>query len=44
MDLTPAQKQAFRSRFEGIDAKVVQEHPAAKEMVEFVRRKARDVK
>ena len=44
MDLTPAQKQAFRSRFEGIDAKVVQEHPAAKEMVEFVRRKARDLK
>jgi TRAP-type C4-dicarboxylate transport system substrate-binding protein len=44
MELTPAQKNAFRSRFEGIDAKVIAEHPAARETIEFVRRKARELK
>ena len=44
MELTPGEKNAFRSRFEGVDAKVIQENPAAKEMIEFVRRKARELK
>lgn len=43
-DLTPEQKNAFRARLEGIDAKVLQENPGAREMVEFVRRKAQALK
>jgi TRAP-type transport system periplasmic protein len=40
IELTPEQRAAFRQRVEGIDAKIVQEHPQVKEMLELVRRKA----
>ena len=44
IELTPAQRDAFRARIEGIDAKIVQDFPAVKEMLELVRRKSSDLR
>jgi TRAP-type C4-dicarboxylate transport system substrate-binding protein len=44
IDLTADQRAAFRSRLEGIDARIVQEHPTAKELIELLRRKSKELR
>ena len=40
IELTPAEKTAFRDRIIGIDDKIVQDYPQVKDMLALVRRKA----
>lgn len=40
IELTPEQKAAFRARVEGVDAKILQEHPQVKDMLTLVRARA----
>ena len=44
IELTAEQRAAFRARIEGIDAKIMQDFPQVKEMLELVRRKASDLR
>ena len=44
IDLTPEQRQAFRNRLEGVDARVIQENPAVKDLVELLRRKSKELR
>lgn len=44
IELTPEQRAAFRNRVEGIDSKIVEQYPQVKEMLELVRRKAKELR
>jgi TRAP-type C4-dicarboxylate transport system substrate-binding protein len=44
IELTAEQRAAFRARIEGIDAKIMQDFPQVKEMLELVRRKANELR
>jgi hypothetical protein len=44
LELTPEQRAAFRSRLEGVDARIVQDHPSVKELVDLLRRKSRELR
>jgi TRAP-type transport system periplasmic protein len=44
IDLTAEQRQAFRNRLEGVDARVIQENPAVKDLVELLRRKSKELR
>ncbi len=44
IELTATERAAFRSRLEGIDARIVQEHPSVKELIELLRRKSRELR
>jgi len=44
LDLTADQRQAFRNRLEGVDARVIQENPAVKDLVELLRRKSKELR
>jgi TRAP-type C4-dicarboxylate transport system substrate-binding protein len=44
IDLTAEQRQAFRNRLEGVDARVIQENPTVKDLVELLRKKSKELK
>jgi hypothetical protein len=44
IELTAAEKAAFRDRISGIDTKIVQEFPQVKETLDLVRRKANELR
>ncbi len=44
IDLSADQRQAFRNRLEGVDARVIQENPAVKDLVELLRRKSKELR
>jgi TRAP-type C4-dicarboxylate transport system substrate-binding protein len=44
IDLTADERQAFRNRLEGVDSRVIQENPAVKDLVEFLRRKSKELR
>ena len=44
IELTAEQRQAFRARLEGVDARVIQENPSVKDLVELLRRKSRELR
>jgi TRAP-type C4-dicarboxylate transport system substrate-binding protein len=44
IELTAEQRATFRSRLEGIDARIAQEQPAVKELVDLLRKKSRELR
>lgn len=44
IELTPEQRQAFRNRLEGVDARVIQDNPTVKDLVDLLRAKSKELK